>query len=279
MGADKKVPRLWIPNVKLICLGIILAYIIHSHSDYSTVFPETLWVGQDLTGHDFASCFPAKARKRKKTLRGVDGRNKEEESIPVEREKELCRAGHMGRSRNNSEGIRSKKCREGGRGWKRKDKSGWNWPVLGATWQTLSSLLEKSQLNILGRTKECQRQTERKQTWMQDEPKRVRWVRASFKTCGTEIWYFVPQCLKRVFFFGFPIANWILRCPLKTFSLIRVKYIILYWSQYAEALNQSPHCPTSRLCCVTSAPLFVSYPLGHRVLAFSSPLAMPLTFL
>ena len=61
--------------------------------------------------------------REKKTLRGVDGRNKEEESIPVEKEKGLGRAGRMGRSRNNSEGISNKKCREGGRGWKRKDKS------------------------------------------------------------------------------------------------------------------------------------------------------------
>lgn len=42
----------------------------YSHSDYSTIFPEALWIGQDLTGHNLASGFPAKARKRGKHLKG-----------------------------------------------------------------------------------------------------------------------------------------------------------------------------------------------------------------
>lgn len=86
------------------------------------------------------SGLPEKAGGRKTSLQGVKKRRKEKRLTNCRKGKEN-RQGRI--RRNNSEEIKKKKCRERARERQRKDERVRNWHVLGATWQTLSSLLEK----------------------------------------------------------------------------------------------------------------------------------------
>lgn len=64
-----------------------------------------------MTGHNLASGFPAKARKRGKHLKG---RRKEQRRRGNTVGRGLVWGGHMRRRRNNSERTSNKKCIEGG---------------------------------------------------------------------------------------------------------------------------------------------------------------------